>query len=500
MSYEEQEESEMEENGGNSGNEETGDSFDSADPTAALEGIFGENEFADLYASQSEEPVETYCEFLCGSAGTGKSFEIMRRIGEDSTYALLTASTGIAAVNLSATTINSTLGFFDLDSLRDAYIRGSAARKLREVVDEGFRNVVLDEISMVSSQMLDLLVQIFDGVNLQLKENAHPIGLILVGDFAQLPPIPERVTGEAGRARSKPATPWAFEAACWDRFEKNTTRLTKIWRQADLRFLSALNAARRGDGSSCISHLQSSGCEFHTSNDMDFDGTTILAENKHVDAFNSEAMKKVRGRDMFLPTRRWGRDRGEWKNIPSPEIKIRENAYVMLLANQPSGTRGQFNYVNGDCGHVRGIEMRGKGIPPYILVELVRTGGVVKVPPIVRSVSFKDKPTGFVGEQQILGAGEYYPAPHHNKSDKRYVAGQIQYYPIRLGYATTAHKSQGLSLDKVQVDFRAWQFSNPGMGYISLSRCRSLEGLRLVGQPERVAAACVSDPRVARWL
>jgi hypothetical protein len=302
----------------------------------------------------------------------------------------------------------------------------------------------------VSSQMLDLLVQIFDGVNLQLKENAHPIGLILVGDFAQLPPIPERVTGEAGRARSKPATPWAFEAACWDRFEKNTTRLTKIWRQADLRFLSALNAARRGDGSSCISHLQSSGCEFHTSNDMDFDGTTILAENKHVDAFNSEAMKKVRGRDMFLPTRRWGRDRGEWKNIPSPEIKIRENAYVMLLANQPSGTRGQFNYVNGDCGHVRGIEMRGKGIPPYILVELVRTGGVVKVPPIVRSVSFKDKPTGFVGEQQILGAGEYYPAPHHNKSDKRYVAGQIQYYPIRLGYATTAHKSQGLSLAILQ--------------------------------------------------
>lgn len=459
---------------------------------ASVEDTF--TDYSDIYTSQSAEPDPTRCEFICGVAGSGKSYTVISRLQEDPSYALLTSSTGISSVNLNATTIHSALGFFDLDSLRDAYIRGSASKRLRDIVAEGYQNLVLDEISMVSCQMLDILVQIFDQVNETLKEGQKPIGLVLVGDFAQLPPIPERNSGVR-----RPAIPWAFDGTSWPRFEANTKKLTKIWRQDNPTFLEALNAARRGDGRACVDYLTSAGMEFQSSNDLNFDGTTILAENKHVDAFNLEALKKVRGRDMHLPTRRWGRESSEWKNIPHPEIKIRENAYVIIRANKPNG-RGKFEYVNGEGGHVRGLTETGRGVPPLINVELVRTGEIVKVNPIVRSVSFRDKPTDFKSDEKVRESGAYYPRQHLNSGDKRYVVGQIHYYPLILGYASTAHRSQGLTLDRVQVDMRAWQFKNPGMGYISLSRCRSLEGLRIVGQPERVAAACVSDPRVARWL
>lgn len=482
-------------------------SFDNDDDVEQLLGLeaeldpllvnFEDDLDSDIFQSSAQPDIQTPCSYISGPAGSGKTFEILRRVEEDPEYAILSASTGIASINLNATTIHSLLGFFDLDSLRDAYIKGTAARKLRDIIDDGYRNVVLDEISMVSHQMLDTLVNIFDQVNQTLRDTQHPIGLVLVGDFAQLPPIPE------GRGKNRGPSPWAFEASCWDRFESNTLQLTEIRRQADQRFLSALNFARRGQGAGTVDHFQSAGVEFHTSNDLDFDGTTILAENKHVDNFNLEAMKKVRGRDMYLPVRRWGKERGEWKNIPSPEIRIRENAYVMILANKSSG-RGQFEYVNGDCGHVRGITSRGTGKMPYIQVELVRTGMIVNVNPIIRAVSYKDKPEGFLVEDRLSGdIGEpdvYYPKPHYNKTRGRYIAGQINYYPIRLAFATTVHKSQGLSLDRVQVDMRAWQFTNPGMAYISLSRCRTLEGLRIVGQPDRVAAACVADPKVSRWL
>lgn len=473
---------------------EATDTDSSSTPTAVS---FDDQEFVDVYASRAAISAPTYCEFLSGAAGTGKSFEILRRIEEDPEYAVLSASTGIAAVNLGATTIHSLLGFFDLNSLKDAYLRKSAQRSLRSLVTDGYRNVVLDEVSMVSHQMLDTLVNIFDDVNDGLKEGQKPVGLILVGDMAQLPPIVDRAPGERAKRGQSPPIPWAFDAACWHRFEENTTHLTKVWRQTDQQFLAALNHARAGRGRECTDILATAGVEFHTYVDMEFDGTTILAKNDEVDAYNLEAMKRVAGRDMFLPSRRWGKERSEWKKIPA-ETRLRENAYVMLLANMPGATRGSFEYVNGDCGHVRGITTRGPGRLPLINVELVRTGQIVKVPAIVRAVDYREKPDGFAGDLQV--SDEYYPRPHRNSDKKRYVSGQVQYYPIRLAYATTCHKAQGLTLDKVQVDVRTWQFQNPGMTYIAMSRCRTLEGLRLVGQKEVVAEKCKSDERVKRWL
>jgi ATP-dependent exoDNAse (exonuclease V) alpha subunit len=83
---------------------------------------------------------------------------------------------------------------------------------------------------------------------------------------------------------------------------------------------------------------------------------------------------------------------------------------------------------------------------------------------------------------------------------RRYVEGQVEMWPVRLAYASTIHKSQGLSLDRAQVDIRDHFFASPAMAYVALSRCRTLAGLRIVGQRERFVKNCNVDVRVRPWL
>jgi ATP-dependent exoDNAse (exonuclease V) alpha subunit len=83
---------------------------------------------------------------------------------------------------------------------------------------------------------------------------------------------------------------------------------------------------------------------------------------------------------------------------------------------------------------------------------------------------------------------------------KRFVEGQVEMWPVRLAYASTVHKSQGLSLDKIQFDIREHFVGSPAMLYTGMSRCRTLEGLRIVGQKERYIRQCNVDPKVRSWL
>jgi hypothetical protein len=115
---------------------------------------------------------------------------------------------------------------------------------------------------------------------------------------------------------------------------------------------------------------------------------------------------------------------------------------------------------------------------------------------VTRDTGSKDKPSS----AGIHGHGEWLPRPHWMPNKKRYVEGQCEFYPVRLAYASTVHKSQGLSLDRCQIDIRDHFFGQPAMLYVALSRCRTLEGLRIVGQLERFVTQCKTDPRVSRWL
>lgn len=455
--------------------------------------------------AQQASAYPTPCSFTTGVAGSGKSFLLRQRIDEDPYYAVLSSSTGISAVNLNATTINSLLGFFDTASLKDAYLQGSAQRKLRKLAEEGFQNVVVDECSMISKDSLQLLVNVFDNVNSSRASGQALIGLGLCGDCCQLPPIPDRPIGAARAWRGQAEQiPWLFEAECWPRFAENTLKLTKIWRQDNPTFLAALNHARAGQGDAAVSALQAAGVQFESVVNMEFDGTTIVGTNEEANRLNQMALDRVEGRVISLPARRWGKLRSEWSDKLIPERTVlKENAYVTILANRKIGPV-DFEYVNGDCGWVRGIQpSTDKRTPPMIAVELVRNGQTVLIGPLVRHVDYREKPDGVKVEHEVPASedlGRFIPKPHYRKAERRYVLGQIEYYPLKLAYASTCHRAQGLTLDRVQVDMRSWQWQKPSMGYVAVSRCRTPQGLRLVGMKEKVAKAFVCDPKVRNWL
>ena len=420
------------------------------------------------------------CRFVCGSAGSGKTWWVMRQIESEPDWGLLCATTGIAAVNLGAITLNSALKYFDTNSLRDAYLSGQLARTLHEIARD-YRNLVIDEISMCDGDQLDLIYRAAWDAN-RYVDIKTPMGIVLVGDFAQLPPVKAK---------------WAFDAACWPRFHEGTTRLDKIWRQSDPEFLGALAMARAGDGAGAAERLTGAGLEWHTELEVDFDGTTIVAKNDQVDRYNALALDRLPGRSLFVQSRWWGRQRGEWKGIPE-RLEIKTGAYVMLLANEPDGAGG-FEYVNGDCGHVVAYMPAQSGFPEHFRVRLKRNGAEVSVCKLVRDCSSKDEPGGWSASRDRVDRGTYVPRPHRDHKG-RYVEGQVEYFPVRPAYCSTVHRSQGLSLDSVQIDIRNNFFKQPAMAYVAISRARTLQGLRIVGQAERFAAHCTVDPRIKAWL
>lgn len=450
----------------------------SLDEEAALASdAMGESESIDSYVEPSVK-----CEFVTGSAGSGKTYSCIQAIANDPAWGALASTTGISAVNLGTITINSLLKFFDTASLRDSYLQGHLARRIFDLRKE-YRRLVIDEISMMDGDQLSLIVRAAMEAN-SWKSDQPPIAILVTGDFCQLPPVKAK---------------WAFESDEWWRFRDNTTRLTKIWRQTDAAFLNALNFARAGNGVTSADILSSEGLEWHSALDIEFDGTTIVSKNDAVGRYNSEALSRLPGQAWLIQNRRWGKQRSEWGQrkgsmewgIP-PSAQFKDGAYVMLLANKYD--EDGLLYANGDCGHI--VEHSDYDVT----VRLVRTGEEVSVSRLIRAVDVgaKDRPADW--KDRPRGMGEWLASPHWRTDSQKWVEGQIQFWPMRLAYASTVHKSQGISLDRCQIDCRDHFFSSPGMMYVGLSRVRTLQGLRMVGQKERFVRQVNTDPRVTQWL
>jgi len=298
------------------------------------------------------------------------------------------------------------------------------------------------------------------------------LGIYLTGDALQLPPV---------------KAPWFFESKVWDRFEANTTRLTKVWRQTEGNHLDMLNYARSGLGTQAAALLEA----FQPELDDNFDGTTLISKNAEVDAYNHRALAKLPGRSFTLQSRRWGKARGEWKNIPETmELKI--GALVMLLSNQYGDLDRDLVYANGDLGHVQEYD------PMGLLIKLKRTGKTIWVNRLLRDVSKPNRPRNWFNP--VYGSGGYMEKPHWQCEKEKFVEGQIQYFPVRLAYASTIHRCQGLTLDSVQFDCRDQFVGSPAMAYVAMSRCRTAEGLRIVGDRETFIRHCNTDPKCRRWI
>lgn len=416
-------------------------------------------------------------EFITGPAGTGKTTLVRARALRTAGVELC-ATTGIAAVNLGpdVTTINSLLAYFDTAGLRDAWTTGRLSVRLAKLANSGCRAIVLDEVSMLDGEQLRILELALREVNQRRAEQSvPPLHLTLTGDFAQLPPVKAK---------------FAFEVPEWDAYEENTLRLHTVYRQADPDFLAALFAARRGDGATAATILSPrcvGGLDYH------FDGTTILARNEDVDRFNALRLSQLQTQEITFTSVRWGKERAEWKVI-AERLLLKLGALVMILANRhedkSNGTVAggrRLIYANGDLGYLREVDANGV---PY--VELTRTGEVVPVGFVTRDNKIPLEP-GRRKELKAAGLGELAVDDHE-------IIGSLTYMPLRVAYATSCHKSQGLSLDKVQVDLRQAFFNSGGMAYVALSRARTADGLRIVASPALLAGRCRVNEKVRRWI
>jgi ATP-dependent DNA helicase PIF1 len=461
-----------------------------------------------IEASQTEEKLPEVG-FITGCAGTGKTYTIRKRIEEQPNYGLLCATTGIAAVNLGpgVRTLNSALGYYNTESLRDNFSNGKLMKKLVRIAEEEqVQNLIVDEVSMMEGEQLDLLHAGLTEVN----SKGYNLGLILTGDFCQLPPVGVGTKG----------VKWAFEADCWERFEKNTTQLTKVWRQDGGTFLDALNAYRKGDGATGAKALIDSGVTLARTLDDDWDGVTIQPKNDLVDSYNQMKLMKLPTDRIKVKSSKWAADKfilNQWKDIPA-EMDLKIGARVMVLANDTPG----FNYVNGDVGEIQKFDFqqnaKGEQMVIAVWVKLNRTHQTVRVPLIIRQNTTKVTPDRYVSKGGQRGmkiphnkmeakAVAAAPAPgqpmdltYFDEKEERWVTGEVLYLPVRLGWATTVHKSQGLTLTDVQVDIRDRFFGAPAMAYVAFSRCKTPQGLRIVGTEAQLAERCSIDPKVERWL
>lgn len=422
-----------------------------------------------VLAFSDSDPVFRY---ICGTAGTGKTFAV-RELSERDSRVVLTATTGIAAVNLGGTTINALLQYFDTESMIELSTR--LDDRIKHWARQGVTHWILDEASMLDGEQLRCLVLAIETVNEELGRGktykGPPVRLTLVGDFAQLPPVKAK---------------FAFEVEEWDRFEEATTSLVDIRRQTDVDFIRALQAARVGNAKAALDYFQ----DFIVPNrDLEFPGTTIVAKNAQVDRHNNIKLSDHPGERRGFKKSLWGKQLPAWvRNIPE-SLELKLGATVMVLANQRREREvdpgpDAYLYVNGDIGKVvefdtYGVRYKAGKKPeevPAIDVEIDRTGETVSVALIERQYEDLDE------------------------KGKKCVTGGIEYFPLRIAYATTVHKSQGLTLDNVQVSFADRFFGSPGMLYVALSRVRTPKGLRLVGNPDLFLKRCTTDERVRRWL
>lgn len=414
------------------------------------------------------------CAFTTGAAGTGKTYYWRERIREDPGEGELCATTGIAGVNLGTVTINSRLRYFDTESMINAYVSGRLVSRLARM-GSAVRNLIIDEVSMMPAEQLDTLYQAVQEANrrkMVTKTNPDGLGIVLVGDLCQLPPIKAK---------------WIFDAECWPRFDEGTERLEKNWRQADEEFLTAINHLRAGRGAEGASALRGTETEFSSALDLHFPGTTIMAKNDEVDRFNWQALQRVAGEKFVVNSRRWhvAKPPGEWKNVPE-RLELKVGAYVMILAND---TR-EFTYANGDCGLIVGRDSSS------VQVRLARNDEVVEIGSIERKVHSPDNDFNDTN----LPRSPTWGSPWFDEQAEKYCIGAVRYLPLRLAWASTVHKSQGLTLDRVQLDLRNHFFSQPAMAYVAVSRCRTPEGLRIVGDEKLLASRCRIDPRVGKWV
>ncbi len=371
--------------------------------------------------------------FLTGPAGSGKTYLLKQYIDylkKQNIGVAVTASTGIAATHMNGQTIHSWSGMGIMDVFNEEeYIRLKKRRYHKQRFD-AVKVLIIDEISMLHAHQLDIV----NSICKRFKNPFLPFGglqVILCGDFFQLPPVTKY--GQVAH--------FVIESAAWEEMSPKICYLEEQHRQEDRKMLKILGDIRSKSCNEETLEMLSS----RSSKDIqkNITPTKLYTHNVNVDAMNDFELKKIKEESKIFQMTSTGVDQiasAVRKGCLAPEVLVvKKGAVVMFVKN--NFERG---YVNGTLGTV---------------------------------VGYDDKEFPIV---KILSGENISATPEKWSIDEEGVPlASITQVPLRLAWAITVHKSQGMTLDAVEMDLsKSFEY---GMGYVALSRVRTLEGIKLLG-------------------
>jgi ATP-dependent DNA helicase PIF1 len=371
--------------------------------------------------------------FLTGAPGAGKTYvlnEFVGRAQRAGKRVAVTASTGIAASHLGGTTIHSWSGLGIADSLTSDDLRKFKESERLTKRYNGTDILVIDEVSMLHGARLDMVNQVAK----LLRGSDAPFGglqVVLVGDLFQLPPV----------SRQSSSFDFAHLSAAWQELDLKVCYITEQHRQQDNDLLLAMLEAMRL-GSLDDSHELLLRERLSSQPAADVVVTRLYAHNLDVEAINQKHLQQLDGESRtFYRQTKGGKAKLEQlsKSLLAPEeLELKLDAEVMFVANNFAE-----GFVNGSRGQIVDFE---------------------RSLPVVR----------------LLNGKRVHVQPHTwSLNEDGRVRAEVSQLPLRLAWAITIHKSQGMSLDAAVIDLsRAF---TPGMGYVALSRVRGLNGLYLQG-------------------
>ncbi|HHD92625.1 MAG TPA: helicase [Candidatus Portnoybacteria bacterium] len=375
--------------------------------------------------------------FLTGSAGTGKTYLLNQYIAylkERGVKPAIVAPTGIAASHLGGITIHSFFGIGIIETVSDEYLKQLYYRRFLHNRFKKLQTLIIDEVSMVSPGLfisMDKILRTF-------KHSSKPFGgiqLILSGDFFQLPPISSN--GESER--------FAWQTDLWEKSNLKVCYLEEKFRQDDPILINILDEIRANNVSEKSINI------FHTCYrkklSEKFQATRLYTHNLDVNRINENELNKLPSSPKIFQSR----NKGSRKNIEKifnsslvqEKLKLKKGAAVIFIKNN-----FEKGYINGTLGQL--VNFTKENLP---VVETFSGRRIVVEP-----------------ENWLM------------EDDQENIKASVKQIPLRLAWALTVHKSQGMTLDAAEIDLS--KTFEVGQGYVALSRIKSIDGLYLMGLNE----------------